>query len=98
MEINGINGAQSVNPTNQVESAKATQAASITNPTDQVEISAEAELSSQTVDMVNQLQIQDLPEIRTERVAQIREAIESGTYETQEKLDIAIDRLLDEIG
>ena len=47
---------------------------------------------------MNQLEIQDLPEIRTDRVAQIREALEAGTYETQEKLDIAIDRLLDEIG
>ena len=73
-------------------------AASITNPTDQVDISTEAELNSQIVELVNQLEIQDLPEIRTDRVAQIREAIEAGTYETQEKLDIAIDRLLDEIG
>jgi len=48
--------------------------------------------------MIDQLQIQDLPEIRTDRVAQIREAIESGTYETEEKLNVAIDRLLDEIG
>ncbi|MEC9096157.1 MAG: flagellar biosynthesis anti-sigma factor FlgM [Planctomycetota bacterium] len=98
MQINGINGAQPVNQTSQVESAKATQATSITNPTDQVDISVEAELNSQTVDMVNQLQIQDLPEIRADRVTQIREAIEAGTYETPEKLELAIDRLLDEIG
>ena len=98
MQINGINGAQSVNPTSQVESAKATQATSITPPTDQVDISAEAELNSQTIEMIDQLQIQDLPEIRTDRVAQIREALESGTYETEEKLNVAIDRLLDEIG
>ena len=96
MQINGINGAQSVNPTSPVESAKATQATSITTPTDQVDISAEAELNSQTIEMIDQ--IQDLPEIRTDRVAQIREAIESGTYETEEKLNVAIDRLLDEIG
>ena len=82
----------------QVESAKATQATSITTPTDQVDISAEAELNNQTIEMIDQLQIQDLPEIRTDRVAQIREAIESGTYETEEKLNVAIDRLLDEIG
>ena len=98
MQINGINGAQPVNQTSQVESAKATQATSITNPTDQVDISVEAGLNSQTVDMVNQLQIQDLPEIRADRVTQIREAIEAGTYETPEKLELAIDRLLDEIG
>ena len=48
--------------------------------------------------MIDQLQIQDLPDIQTDRVAQIREAIESGTYETEEKLNVAIDRLLDEIG
>jgi len=54
-----------------------------------LDISHEAELISQ---------IQDIPDIRQDRVDAIRTAIESGTYETADKLDIAVDRLLDEMG
>ena len=38
-----------------------------------------------------------LPEIRRERVDEVRRAIEAGTYETSEKLDVAVERLLDEL-
>jgi anti-sigma28 factor (negative regulator of flagellin synthesis) len=37
-------------------------------------------------------------EDRQVHLAQIRQAIASGTYETPEKLARAVDRLLDEIG
>ena len=43
-------------------------------------------------------QVRDIPDIRHDRVAEIRAAIDSGTYETDEKLSVALDRLLDEIG
>lgn len=43
-------------------------------------------------------QVQQLPDIRQDRVAQIRAQIASGNYETDEKLNIALGRLLDEIG
>lgn len=43
-------------------------------------------------------QVDDVPEVRMDKVASIRAQIEAGTYETPEKLDIALDRLLDEIG
>jgi negative regulator of flagellin synthesis FlgM len=39
-----------------------------------------------------------LPEIRQDRVDQIRAQIADGTYESEEKLEIAVGRLLDEIG
>jgi negative regulator of flagellin synthesis FlgM len=42
--------------------------------------------------------IGQLPEIRHERVAEIRQQIAAGTYETPEKLEVALDRLLDELG
>jgi len=42
-------------------------------------------------------QAQQLPEIRHERVQAIRAQIAAGTYETPEKLEIAISRLLDEL-
>jgi len=36
--------------------------------------------------------------VRAERVADIRSQIQAGTYETPDKLDAALSRLLDEIG
>ena len=56
---------------------------------DELDISSEGNFISQA---------RDLPEIRHDRVADIRSQIESGKYETPEKLDIALSRLLDEIG
>jgi negative regulator of flagellin synthesis FlgM len=43
-------------------------------------------------------QVRDLPEVRHDRVNEIRAKIADGTYETDEKLDIALGRLLNEIG
>ena len=55
---------------------------------DQLDISPEADFAAQ---------VRDLPEIREDRVAAIRAQIQAGTYETAEKLDVALSRLLDEI-
>ena len=57
-------------------------------PVDRVEISPIARLMSE---------ISALPEIRADKVAQVRAEIQAGTYITPEKLDIAIDRLLEDI-
>jgi len=56
---------------------------------DQLDISPEADLVAQ---------VHNLPEIRADRVAQIKAQIAAGTYETDAKLDTALSRLLDEIG
>jgi negative regulator of flagellin synthesis FlgM len=91
MQIHGVNhlhSAQSINGPHR------TQATSPANPSDawmdvdEVEISQEADMVSRA---------QDLPEMRADRVAQIRSEIASGIYETDEKLDIAVGRLLDEL-
>lgn len=37
-----------------------------------------------------------MPSVRAEKVAQLKAEIEKGTYDTDEKLAIAIDRMLDE--
>jgi len=37
-------------------------------------------------------------DIRTEKVAAIRSQIEAGTYEDDSKLDVAVGRLLDDLG
>ena len=55
---------------------------------DRVEISPIARLMSE---------VSALPDIRAERVAQVRAEIQAGTYITPEKLDIAVERLLEDI-
>ncbi len=57
--------------------------------TDQLDISAAGQLA----DMMS-----SIPDIRQDRVSSIRAAIADGTYETSQKLSVALDRLLDEIG
>ena len=56
-------------------------------PRDHVEISP----LGQMLDGISQL-----PEIRHERVEEVRRQIAAGSYETPEKLELALDRLLDE--
>jgi negative regulator of flagellin synthesis FlgM len=43
-------------------------------------------------------QIQQMPEMREDRVEAVRLQIAEGTYETSDRLNAAIERLLDEIG
>ena len=64
-----------------------------TTPVDQLDLSS-------TISGINRLQpsaeIAGGGEIRIERVAEIRRQIASGNYETADKLDAALDRLLDQ--
>jgi negative regulator of flagellin synthesis FlgM len=43
-------------------------------------------------------QVHQLPETREDRVEAVRRQIAAGTYETSDKLNVAVERLLDEIG
>jgi negative regulator of flagellin synthesis FlgM len=43
-------------------------------------------------------QVHQAPDIRQDRVQSIRAQIASGTYETPDKVNVAVSRLLDEIG
>ena len=36
-------------------------------------------------------------DVRTDKVAEVKAALEAGTYEDDKKLDIAVDRLLDDL-
>ena len=95
MEINGlghIDGPQPIRAPHRAEAIQPQSPTESVQEMDQVDISPEAEMLSM-VDRVN-----DLPEIRTDRVAEIRAQIEAGTYETDEKLDVALGRFLDEVG
>ncbi|MBM3999508.1 MAG: flagellar biosynthesis anti-sigma factor FlgM [Planctomycetes bacterium] len=83
-----VHGAQPINAPHRMKpSVPPSQAGAVSGP-DQLEISPQAEFLSR---------IREMPEVRADRVSQIRAAIASGTYETADKLDRAVDRLLDEL-
>jgi negative regulator of flagellin synthesis FlgM len=84
-----LHGAQPVSAPHAARIAKPEAPASNAPIQDELQISDAGRL----VEQVN-----DLPDIRQDRVSEIRAQLASGTYETDEKLDIALGRLLDEIG
>lgn len=90
MEIHGAGGAQGpqpIYPRLAAISLDASQTVQAGTPRDQVEISP----LGQMLDGISRL-----PEIRHEKVEAIRREIASGVYDTPERLEIALDRLLDE--
>ena len=92
MEINGlghVDGAQPIRSPHRAEAIEPRTTTDSVFGADEIDISSEAEMISK---------INDLPEMRTDRVAEIRAEIDAGVYETSEKLDVAVGRLLDEIG
>ena len=92
MQINGpahIHGAQPINAPHRTAPSQASSPSDTQSTVDQLDISREADVASR---------IHDVPDIRADKVAEIRAQIESGDYETDDKLDMAVSRLLDEIG
>lgn len=92
MQIQGpahLHGPQSINAPHGAKQTQPTAEPQSVRESDELDISQEADLVSR---------IRDLPDIRADRVASIRAEIESGAYETDAKLEVALDRLLDEIG
>ena len=92
MQIHGpthVHGPQPVNAPHRTNASQSTARPEHVSTVDQLDISTEAELISR---------IHDVPDIRSDRVQEIKAQLASGAYETGDKLDIAIERLLDEIG
>ena len=92
MEINrtdGVSGPGGIGP-KRVTGPKAPEAAApAAAPRDRVEISNIGKF----LDAIRQV-----PDVRADRVQELRKAIQSGKYETPEKMRTAIDRFLEEIG
>lgn len=86
---NYVHGPQSIRAPHANNAPQAQRPTSPAAGGDQVDISSAAQLMSK---------LNDIPDIRADRVQSIRQAIANGTYETDDKLDGAVDRLLDEIG
>lgn len=88
MKIQGVNFVHAPQNMNAPHRAAAPTATSSLAEVDQLDISPTADLASRAL---------EAPGIRSDRVAQIRSAIEAGNYETDSKMSLALDRLLDEI-
>lgn len=91
MQINGptpVSGAQPIQQTHKLHSPQPAAPKPHMTPVDQLDISQEAEAVNRA---------RDVPEIRQELVDRIKGEIEAGTYETADKLEIAVGRLLDEL-
>ena len=84
-----LHGPQPVGPPHSSRVAASDSAKSSGPIQDELQISDAARLVEQ---------VKQAPDIRQDRVDAIRQQIAAGTYETPEKLEIALDRLLDEIG
>jgi len=88
MYVNGVNPPippQSVEPVTTV--VRDGGSASLPPTGDVVEISTVAKLAAQ---------VHTVPEVRVDLVSRVRAEIETGTYETQERIDLAVDRLTEE--
>jgi len=83
-----IHAAQPISAPHRMTPSQASSGVSSFGGVDQLDISPEADFVAQA---------RDLPEIREDRVAALKAQIQNGTYETADKLDVALSRLLDEM-
>lgn len=89
MQIRRTSNVQNTNAVN-LQTQNNTQSANgnVAAPVDQLDFSAEAQLISQNNSAGN---------VRMDRVNDVRAQIANGNYDSPEKLDAAMTRLLDEI-
>lgn len=99
MDINGINhisAARNVSASQNIDvTRKSAQTAASRPIRDEIEISTTAERLT-SVDSARDTGAGS--EIRYDLVNRIREEIAAGTYDTPERMDIALDRLLSRLG
>jgi negative regulator of flagellin synthesis FlgM len=91
-----LHGPQAISGPHGARPAQSPSSGNVTQASDELNLSQAGRAASEAADMVDAAK--SLPDIRQDRVDQIRAQIAAGTYETAEKMDIAVDRLLDEIG
>jgi len=86
--IHGIQPPAGPQPVDPMEAASAkSPKIEPANVDDVVEISDVARLAAK---------LQEVPEVRTDLVQRIKEEIAAGTYETPERIEITVDRLMEE--
>ena len=85
--INPVGNGWNIQNITQQPILKSIPATSVPKATDRLELSGHSHL----------LTALRSNEVRVDKVAVIKSQIEAGTYESDEKLDIAVDRMLDEM-
>ena len=85
--VNGYGGLQPVRPQGESQAGPARAAPQASNEQDQVEISQIAQFMSK---------IASMPDIRSDKVESIRQAISNGTYDVDARLSEALDMLIQE--
>ncbi len=91
MEINGlsnVSGSQPIRGIQKLDGPVAPQSTDALHGADQIEISAEADMISRA---------NEVGDIRAARVESIRLQIAAGTYDTDDKLEIALGKLFDQM-
>lgn len=92
MDVSGIGSVSGASPVRGVAPQQGTQPVttpSVVAPRDELEIST----ASKMLDRLS-----ESPEARAERLAQIKEAIENGQYDTDEKLEAALSKMFGSLG
>jgi negative regulator of flagellin synthesis FlgM len=92
MQINGtthVHGPHGINAPHMTPRGQAARSANAPSGADRVEISPAAAAAAEAAEGGG---------MRMELVNQIRAQIANGTYETPDKLSMAVDRLLDAVG
>ena len=93
MDVSGIGSVSGTAPARAVTSTTAVEqseaAATVSTPRDELEISSAGKMLDR---------LSETPEVRAERLAQIKEAIENGSYDTDEKLEAALSKMFGTLG
>ena len=92
MQIYGPTHLHGPQPINTPHNARVTQPRSphrATDNADRLDISESGRIAAR---------LSEIPDIRADKVAAARAAIAAGTYETEQRLEGAVDALLDEMG
>jgi len=82
--VGSVSGTTPIRPAAAPSGSQAAAAAKPTTPRDEFELSAAGKMLDQ---------LSHSPDVRQERLARIKAAIENGTYDTDEKLEAALAKL-----
>ena len=91
MDVSGIGSVSGATPNRPVapSASQTVTAPAVSVPQDNLEISTAGKMLDR---------LSETPDVRAERLAQIKEAIENGAYDTDEKLEAALLRMFDAHG
>jgi negative regulator of flagellin synthesis FlgM len=88
--VGGVDAARSTSKSNTLNATSTTQQSSTSLPVDQLDLSPEA------LGIANTASASEV--FRAEKVANLREAIAQGNYDTDDKVSAALDKFLDQLG